>query len=259
MRVAGNSGVGRGDQHAMDCDGCREAMSAALDGEADAAEQARVDAHLDGCAACRSWQRDAALVTRHARTAAVGAGPDLVDRVVAAAPAPTVRWRGVSARAGLAAVGLAQAVLGLVSLLGAATHAHAMTDPLMVLGAGMAHATHETAAWNLALGVAFGVGALFTRHLAGLLPVLGAFIAVLAVLSGIDLVAGRVEPGRVVSHLVLVAGFLLGLAVVRSGPRPGTGPSPGARWWRPGSRGVVPDDGPTRPAPTPWERESDVA
>jgi len=57
----------------------------------------------------------------------------------------------------------------------------------------------------------------------------------------------------------LVAGFLLGLAVVRSGPRPGTGPSPGARWWRPGGRGVVPDDGPTRPAPTPWERESDVA
>jgi len=51
----------------MDCDGCREAMSAALDGEADAAEQARIDAHLDGCAACRSWQRDATLVTRHAR------------------------------------------------------------------------------------------------------------------------------------------------------------------------------------------------
>ncbi|WP_433039073.1 zf-HC2 domain-containing protein [Actinomycetospora sp. CA-053990] len=72
----------------MDCDGCREAMSAALDGEADAAEQARIDAHLDGCPACRSWQRDAALVTRHARTAAVGAGPDLVDRVVGAAPRP---------------------------------------------------------------------------------------------------------------------------------------------------------------------------
>jgi predicted anti-sigma-YlaC factor YlaD len=257
VRSLGNSGPGRDDQQVMDCDGCREAMSAALDGEADAAEHARIDAHLDGCAACRAWQGDAALVTRHARTASVATPPDLVDRVVGAAPGPRARWRGVSARAGLAAVGLAQAALGLVSLLGAATHAHAMTDPLMVLGAGMAHATHETAAWNLALGVAFGVGALFTRHLAGLLPVLGAFIAVLAVLSGIDLAAGRVEPARVVSHLVLVAGFLLGLAVVRSGPRPGTGPVPGARWWR----RVVPD-GPersARPVPAHQERESDVA
>jgi len=265
VRSTGNSGAGRDDQHVMDCDGCREAMSAALDGEADAAEHARIDAHTDGCAACRAWQSDAALVTRHARTASVGpisaTAPDVVDRVLRAAPGPGVRWRGVSARAGLAAVGLAQAVLGLVSLLGAATHAGHMTDPLMVLGAGMAHAAHESAAWNLALGVAFLAGALWTRHLAGLLPVLGAFIAVLAVLSAIDLVAGRVEPGRVVSHLVLVAGFLLGLAVVRTVPRPGAGPTPGARWWRPGGRRGVPVDpgGPARPAPAPRERESDVA
>ncbi|GAA4864889.1 zf-HC2 domain-containing protein [Actinomycetospora straminea] len=244
------------------CDACREAISAALDGEADAGEHARIEAHLAGCAACRAWQHDAAAITRRARTVAVTPGPDLVDRVLDAAPGPRVRWRGVAARAGLASVGLAQAVLGAVSLLGAATHTQHATDPLMVLGAGMAHATHESAAWNLALGVAFLAGALWTRHLAGLLPVLGAFIAVLAVLSGLDLVAGRVEPGRVVSHLVVVAGFLLGLAVVRTVPRPGAGPTPGARRRLPslggGARAAAPEN-PARSAPPPWERESDVA
>lgn len=263
---AGNSGGSRDDPQGMasslDCDGCREALSAALDGEADAGELARVDAHLAGCAACRGWRRDAEAVTRRARTGVVVGGPDLVDRVVGAAPGPRARWWGVSARAGLAAVGLAQAVLGLVGLLGAANHAgHGGDgdDPLMVLGAGMAHAAHESAAWNLALGVAFVAGAVWRRHLAGLMPVLGAFIAVLAVLSGIDLVAGRVEPARVVAHLVVVAGFLLGLAVVRTSPRPGAGPSPGARWRsRPADHGAAPE-GPGPAGATAWERESDVA
>lgn len=260
--IPGNHRAAGGDQHGMDCDRCREAMSAALDGEADAAEQARVDAHLDGCAACRAWQHDAAAVTRRLRVGGTGAGPDLVARVVGAAPVPRVRWWSAAARAGLVLVGAAQAVLGAASLLGVASllgdHHDAMGDSMVVLGAGMAHATHESAAWNLALGVAFLAGALWTRHLAGLLPVLGAFIAVLAVLSGIDLVAGRVEPTRVVSHLVLVAGFALGLAVVRLDPRPGPGPVPGGRWWARTERGA-PSAAPSTTLPARWERESDVA
>jgi len=253
----GNRRRERDDQQGMDCDRCREAISAALDGEADAGERAGIEAHLAGCAECRAWERDAAAVTRRARTGVAGGGPDLVARVVDHAPGPRVRWRGTAARAGLAAVGLAQATIGLVSLLGAVTHTHAMADPLMVLGAGIAHTTHESAAWNLALGVAFLAGALWTRHLAGLLPALGVFIAVLAAVSGIDLVAGRVDPGRVAAHLLLVVGFVLGLAVVRTVPRPGSGPTPGARWWRRGERSAP--DGPAAAHPERRERESDVA
>lgn len=261
--MTGNSRAPADDQQGMatssDCDACREAMSAALDGEADAAEHDRIDAHLAGCADCRAWQDDAEAVTRRARRGVVVGGPDLVARVVDAAPGPRVRWRGVTARAGLGLVGLAQAAIGLTALIGASAHADHMSDPLMVLGAGMAHAAHESAAWNIALGVAFVAGALWCRHLAGLMPVLGAFIAVLAVMSGVDLVAGRVEPARVVSHLVVVAGFLLGLVVVRTLPRPGAGPTPGARWRsRSGEQRVAPD-GPRAATPTPWERESDVA
>jgi len=254
--VTGNHRATGGDQQGMDCDRCREAMSAALDGEADAAEQAAIEAHLGGCPDCRAWQRDAAAVTRRARTGVAGGGPDLVARVVDHAPGPRVRWRGTAARAGLAAVGLAQAAVGLVGLLGALSHAHPV-DPMVVLGAGMAHTTHESAAWNIALGVAFLAGALWSRHLAGLLPALGAFIAVLAVVSGVDLVAGRVDPGRVASHLLLVVGFALGVAVVRTVPRPGRGPTPGARWWRRGERRVT--DTAATAAPPGREWESDVA
>jgi predicted anti-sigma-YlaC factor YlaD len=248
--VSGNPGPPLGDQHGMDCDRCREAMSAVLDGEADAAERAAVEAHVAGCAGCRAWQHslaDLAVITRRARTGVADAGPDLVARVVGHAPGPRVRRRGTAARAGLAAVGLAQATIGLVALLGAATHAHT----------GMAHTTHESAAWNIALGVAFLAGALWSRHLAGLLPALGAFIALLAVVSGLDLVAGRVDPGRVASHLLLVVGFALGVAVVRTVPRPGRGPTPGARWWRRDERPAPDTAAPAAPRGREWE--SDVA
>jgi predicted anti-sigma-YlaC factor YlaD len=217
----------------------REVVSADLDGEAGPEERAAAASHLEGCAACRSWEQRAAAVTRRARTA-VDAGPDLVAVALAHAPRPRPRLLRppVLARLGLGAIGLAQLLLGVVALLGAAAHAtggHA--DPAMggadpgaaLLGAGMAHVAHEAAAWNLALGAAFLVGALWPRHLAGLLPALGVFIALLAVLSAIDLAGGRVDFTRVVSHLLLVAGFALGLAVVRLGPYPRRGPAPGGR------------------------------
>jgi predicted anti-sigma-YlaC factor YlaD len=248
--VTGNRGPAGGDQQGMDCDRCREAMSAALDGEADAAERAAVEAHLAGCPDCRAWQRslaDLTAMTRRARTGVAGGDPDLVARVADRAPGPRVRWRGTAARAGLAAVGIAQATIGVVALLGAATHGHT----------GMTHTTHESAAWNIALGVAFLAGALWSRHLAGLLPALGAFIALLAVVSGLDLVAGRVDPGRVASHLLLVVGFALGVAVVRTVPRPGRGPTPGARWWRRDEHPAA--DIAATAAPPGREWESDVA
>lgn len=242
-RGRGNPGTPRDDRQGMtgadapDCLRCREVVSADLDGEAGADEREHAAAHLERCAACRTWQDRAAAVSRRARTA-TAPGPDLVAVALAHAPAPRPRLLqpAILARTGLGVIGLGQFLLGLVALLGAATHiaGHDAThtaDPAgaSVLGAGMAHVAHEAAAWNLALGAAFLVGALRPRHLAGLLPVLGFFIALLAVLSGIDLVGGRVDGARVVSHLLLVAGFALGVAVVRAGPYPRRGPSPGGR------------------------------
>ncbi len=63
-----------------------------------------------------------------------------------------------------------------------------------MMGADMIHMSHEYSAWNLALGIGFLVGAGWTRHLAGALPVLASFAAVLCAVTAVAAVLGRVEP-----------------------------------------------------------------
>ncbi|MCD2189835.1 zf-HC2 domain-containing protein [Actinomycetospora soli] len=208
----------------MTCEDCREEISADLDGESDADGRAAVEAHLGTCPGCRAWREGAVVVTRSARTAPADPGPDLVALVLPAAPRRRVGpW---AARVGLAAVGVAQLVLGVLALTGTTGHGDAA-----MLGADVAHMGHESAAWNLALGVAFLAGARWVRHVAGLLPVLGAFILVLGTLSAVDLLAGRVEPARILAHGLVVVGFVLALHL---GRRPAPAPRPAAD--RPPSR-----------------------
>lgn len=211
----------------MTCEHCREELSAALDGETDDAARAAVAEHLAACPSCARWHQDAARVTRLARTASAETGLDVVPRVIGAAPAPRPRWRRTGPRAALGAVGIVQIGLGLLALLGADPGMSGGEMPVgEMLGAGMAHMSHETGAWNLALGAAFLTGAVWRRHLRGLLPALGAFIAILAIVSAIDLAAGRVEPDRVAAHLVLILGFVLSVVVARTPAprRPTTSP-----------------------------------
>lgn len=218
----------------MTCAQCREEISADLDGESDADGRAALEAHLAGCAACRRWQASAAVVTRSARTAPADPGPDLVALVVPAAPR---RRRGPRvARVGLGVVGVAQLVLGVLALTDTTGHGDAA-----MLGADLAHMGHESAAWNLALGVAFLAGARWVRHVAGLLPVLGAFILVLGALSAVDLVAGRVEPARILAHGLVVVGFAFALYLGRQpapAPRPEADDPPSTA---PGGRERLPD------------------
>ncbi|WP_344128593.1 hypothetical protein [Luedemannella flava] len=61
---------------------------------------------------------------------------------------------------------------------------------------------------------------------AGSLPILTAFLAVLALVSVGDALSGRVEWTRLASHGVLVAGYLILLALRRLGEE---GTPPGAR------------------------------
>lgn len=102
-------------------------------------------------------------------------------------------------RCALGAVGGIQLALGALTLLGADDHGDVGTMGTEMLGAGI--------------------------------------LAVLTALSAMDLAAGRVGPVRVVSHLVLVLGFVLGLVVTR-GERAGGSPGPTTsgrrgRWPRP--------------------------
>ncbi|MDI3313544.1 MAG: zf-HC2 domain-containing protein [Mycobacterium sp.] len=68
----------------MDCEMCREAVSARLDGEAEPVAPAVVDDHLSKCPACRRWQAAAARLTRALRVRPVVETPDLVTGVLSA-------------------------------------------------------------------------------------------------------------------------------------------------------------------------------
>jgi predicted anti-sigma-YlaC factor YlaD len=200
----------------MACLPYREAISARLDGEPLGMPPARLEDHLAGCAACTSWAREAARVSRRARLASAPPVPDLTATVLAglprelpgAAAAARARLVETGLRLALLAVGVAQAGLAWPVLV---TGAGAMSAP--------AHLAHETGAWNLAVAAAFLAVAAAPRLAAGALPFLGSFAALLVPVTVADLGAGHVHPDRAVAHLLLVVGVALVAALAWRGRR----------------------------------------
>ncbi|MEV2236774.1 zf-HC2 domain-containing protein [Micromonospora sp. NPDC049891] len=218
----------------MRCEQWREILSAQLDGEVTADEQRRVGVHLDTCTGCRAWLDSAARVTRRARTQVVTSLPDLTETILAAAPPPRRHWRTLVAtavprrwwptttgrpalvnglRAALGLLGAVQLVLGLAQIGRAevAEHLHSTGQ----------HLWHESAAWNVAVGAGFLFVALRRTSPSGLLPMLGAFVVTLVLLSVNDLVASQVAVERLVSHAFLVVGYLITVLLARSSRQPG--------------------------------------
>ena len=182
----------------MDCESAREAISARIDGEDSGVPDATCEEHLAGCADCRQWQQRAHTVTRRARLGGAFLDHDLAPRVLAAQPAGTARWRRRAVQRGaLVLVALAQLAIAV---------------PMLFLGhdhdAGL-HAAHELGSFNLALAVAFAVGAARPRLSAGLawpcaiaaLGLVGTAVA--------DLCSGQAIGADEAQHLVAVAGAAL--------------------------------------------------
>lgn len=172
-------------------------MSARLDGEPLGMSAVVLDDHLASCADCAQWSAAAARGTRLARFDARPV-PDLSARIVAevALPARRVLRRRHALRIALFAAGLAQLVVGVPAVAGDS------------LGMAMStHAAHEAAAWNIAVGVAFMAAALVPRRAAGLIPLLGVFLIVLAALSVRDYAIGAVGLARLATHLAAAIGL----------------------------------------------------
>ncbi len=175
-------------------------MSARLDGEPLGLSATALDGHLASCADCARWAEDAARATRLTRMD-VRPVPDLSDDIAAhiALPARRVARRRRWLRVALLIAGLAQLVVGLPAVTGDS------------LGMAMsAHAAHEAAAWNLAIGAAFAAAALVPRRAAGLIPLLATFLVVLGALSARDIADGAVGVERLATH----AGALIGLVLL---------------------------------------------
>ena len=181
----------------MECDRIREAISARIDGEDPGVAAGLVEAHLAECAACRSWQQRAHAVTRRARLGGSFLDHDLTPRVLAAVPPSPPGRRALALRAGLLAVALAQL---------------AITVPLLVLGhdhdAGT-HAAHELGSFDLALAIAFAVGAIRPVLSAGLAWPSGIAAAGLVGTAVVDLVSGQTIGADEAQHLIALAGAAL--------------------------------------------------
>jgi predicted anti-sigma-YlaC factor YlaD len=192
----------------MECDRVREAISARIDGEDPGVPNGAIEAHLATCAACRGWQQRAHAMTRRARLGGRFLEQDLTARVLAAVPPEPARrpsarrlgaaWGGgMAPRAGLAAVAVAQL---------------AITIPLLILGhdhdAGL-HAAHELGSFDLALAIAFAIGAIRPALSAGLAWPCATAAAGLAGTAIADLVAGQAFGADEAQHLVAVAGAVL--------------------------------------------------
>jgi predicted anti-sigma-YlaC factor YlaD len=223
----------------MECETVREAISARIDGEDCGVPAAALTAHLSGCAACRAWEQRAHVVTRHARLGGAVLDHDLSARVMAAVPpAPYDRWprhaqaRGLAKRAALVVIALAQ--LGI-------------TVPLLFLGhdpnAGT-HAAHELGSFDLALAIAFAVGAIRPALSAGLAWPCCIAAGGLACTAVIDMIGGQAFGADEAQHLIALAGALLLLWQART-VRPGVaGPDMMATPPRPGLKPA----GPGRPS-----------
>jgi predicted anti-sigma-YlaC factor YlaD len=182
----------------MECDRVREAISARIDGEDGGIPDDVLAAHLAGCADCRSWEQRAHVVTRRARLGGAFLDRDLTERVLAAVPpAPTRRLNRITQRTALVAVAIAQ---------------FAITVPLLILGhdhdAGV-HAAHELGSFDLALAIAFCVGAIRPALSAGLAWPCTIAAGSLVGTAIIDLIGGQTIGIDEAQHLIALAGALL--------------------------------------------------
>lgn len=162
--------------------------------------------HLATCVDCARWEAQAIRLTRVARLATANV-PDLVDAIATgvALPAGRVLRRRAVLRVALFVAGAAQLLIAIPALAGDS------------IGMAMsAHATHEAAAWNLALAAAFLATASRPRRAAGLIPLLATFIVVLGVLSVHDIAAGAVSAARLSTHADALLGLLLVLLLDRA-------------------------------------------
>ncbi|MFD0744014.1 hypothetical protein ACFQ1L_20930 [Phytohabitans flavus] len=144
----------------------------------------------------------------------------------------------------LGALGVVQFLLGAAQIGGFAAGRH-----LHTFGVGPDHLWHESAAWNVAIGAGFAWIALSRGPGSGLIPTLTAFVAALSLLTASDVIAGRVDLSRVLSHAFILVGYVLVLVLSRLQPARG-GPPNGQRTPRPAWRARFDevDQPPARPA-----------
>jgi len=195
----------------MDCDICRIALSARLDGEDPGVDPGAVDAHLAGCGACRAFLDHATGLHRSVRVQPTDPVPDLTPQILARIGQATARQRGTLLRD----VRWVLAVVACLRLL--AVLADSVAGPWS--GAPV-HIVRELGSFDLALTVGFLMVAWQPSRAFGLLPLVGVLAVCLGVTSVLDVAAGRVPAGAEAFHLLDLIGFALVWWLARSARPP---------------------------------------
>lgn len=190
----------------MECESCREVLSAALDNEADPVRLQRAEGHLEDCAGCRAFREHIQELHRRVRIAPAEDVPDLTTPILSAVdaegPTEPERVRLGSARLVLAVVGALQLAFAVPVLLG-------------VTVAGSPHLARELGAFGVALALGLLVAAWQPDRAWGLLPMVGSLGAVLFGGAVVDLLTGRVGLVAESSHLLQLAGVAVLWLVAR--------------------------------------------
>jgi predicted anti-sigma-YlaC factor YlaD len=200
LEKSGNQLPARDDYCSMDCDRCRVAVSAGLDGEDGGYPPDLVRAHVESCAGCREFAAGAERLHRAARVTPAEPVPDLTDAIVR-----TIGDEPVSApvdeRTRFLRISLA--VIATIQL--------TMAVPALILGddAGLpTHVARHLGSFALALGVGLLVVAWKPERAAGVLPVVAALVLCLLGSSLIDIISGGAAPGAEVSHAPELVGLV---------------------------------------------------
>jgi predicted anti-sigma-YlaC factor YlaD len=189
----------------MECERYRHAISAHLDGEDSGIDAATLAGHLATCSACRNWEADVVSLTRSVRVASADPIPDLTPAILAAIgrePA-TSRLDPTALRWGLVAVAGVQLVIALSTMLFGTNG---------VTG----HLTREVGSFDLALAVGFIFAAWRPARAYGMLPVVSALVACLALTTAVDLTKGRAGAGAEATHLLDLVGLAFLWLVTRT-------------------------------------------
>jgi predicted anti-sigma-YlaC factor YlaD len=185
----------------MDCQTCRDAVSARFDHEDVGLPSDAVDAHLETCAACQAFAAGTARLRRSVSVRSAEDVPDLTGAVLARVAAAR-RPKRVR-RAPVGAHWTRWALLGVALVL------LVLAAPGTVLGSDASHAGRELDAWYLALAAALGVVTFRPERAAGLLPFAATLAAVMTGTAVLDIAAGRTLLIDETQHLLEIAAVAL--------------------------------------------------
>ncbi len=195
----------------MDCERWRDALSARLDSEPLGVDEALLDAHLTGCAACCDHAAALESLHRGLRLRAADPVPDLTDEILTAAAADRRPW-----------VSLTLVLRGVLVLIAALEIGLASPDLL-----GRWHAGSELGTWSIAVGVGFLSVAMKPARASALVPMLGIAGVLTALVTTRHLVDGAAQLSGEWPHGIVLAGVVVLVAISRleraehhPGPRP---------------------------------------